>query len=747
MEKTVNRPRFLVILSAVMAAVMLAISPLQVFAVNEKAANTYISELIAVSESQLGDEKLKDYTVVETPIYNNTLDAGNGAGKTYLAYKTTDRPEEAITDIRVMNMNGGWSFAEYESYLQDLTDNAKRNAARLWDAVCEFRDYYENYADSMENVRYAYDLLNVFYDDDVTDKNGEPMRLGDLLLSDKISDAYDEVFIDLLLECNLSVLQVIETALATACSRDENGVSFLDTVSENYPDLIYEYGDDYFYDETADAILASMDSLREDVLFYESCARMYSGLDEEELEAKMCGTDSAVQWASGKLLKKTLTETEYSGIDGEYETLYDLFFPEDEDLLDEDHLLGQLRPIAAAMSKGLRSTMTLGIRQIVSICAAKEGQYYGLYNAMLEDPEDAGVMKNGISAFFDVDREIYEDHAVAMTSDALRGNAVGDMSWNEGQKQLDDTAKEHEIAGKFLIACSVVMGTVIPLMGLAILSDTSVTLLSFIKDFLGMMTFQLFTGSTATIGGLLAGALLSWTVVLSVAGFIVALVLLIRSRGEDTLYYDDYVEIPGMICDYRRVTDPETGEKTENYIYYKGVVDPCGVKSTALFAQKGKSAQLLPDNPKGVMDLCGWELRGARQWLALYTTKDRRAGYPIRCDETFCVTGENKSGLFAAFFGDDSSKACDLAQFYNHSIEKNPDADERFRSSPVYLGYTVDDQAVYTDSAEQRVTDRLVGSAVASGASWAMGAIGLALGCAGGFIVGKSSKKKTKTEK
>ena len=750
MEKTVNRPWFLVLLSAVMAAVMLAISPLQVYAVTTKTANTYISELILVTGDQLKDEKLKDYTVLDTPIYKNELDSGNGAGATYLAYKTTDRPEEAITDIRAMNMNGGWSFAEYENYLDELQDNAEKLAGGLWAAVLEFRDLYNNEETRTENVEYAYELLNLLYDDDVTDADGDPMRLGDLFADpDIIKSSTDERYTTIFLESNVDALQMIYTALGNACSKTD-GMTFLERIAEDPFELLYEYCDDDSLDSAVDQLMLSIDNAREYINYYQNSAHFESFPSDEVRQAyltalgeqdKRDGTSCLTDWMKGYTLTKELCRVEYFGTEGDFETLYDLITVDDDLYEDDEYMLPNLRPLVGAMSEGMRNLMVLGLSQIVSICTTRDGHYRDTLDELEAEEGYGDVLENGISIFAGIDREIYEEHAVAMTSAAIRANAEGDSSWRETLENNEDAAKLHSVSQTVMIVSGSLIFAGLVVIGLIFAGD--VTVGESVQLLVQLLTFSLSSlgGAGYQILGVIWGTML-WGAILSVAAFIVAVVLFCLSKKTEEPEYDTYLEIPGMLCDYRTVTDRKTGAEIDEYIYYYGVADPCGVRETALFANDGQKAQELPENKKGVMDIYNWELRGERQWLALYTTKDRRAGYPIRSDAAFCVTGENKSGLFAAFFGDESSKACDLAQFYNFSISSNPKADDKKQVSPVYLGYTVDENAKYEDSAEQQVMGRLVGSAVSNGASWVMSAIGLALGCVGGFIVGKHSKKK-----
>lgn len=748
------------VLSFLLAMLMAVMTPLTVFA--KASEDKYVKEIIIITADQINDAKNDGWIVVETPLYTNPLDEKNGATSTYLAYKTTNTANEAITDIRAMNMNGGWSFAEYEDLLDSLKESAKKQAATLWNAVVEFRRYYKTNGDR-ENVRYAYDLLNVLVDDDVKDANGNPMKLGDLLLNEElIPSAECETFTTLFLESNVKVLQVIYSALATACSKNSAGKTFLDVLNENQNDLTWNYADDDSLDTDVNALLSSWYDARDSVLYYESCVESYESLLEADEVNK---TDNSVRYIEGKTLTEALSGVEYWGPEYEYDSLLDCLMSNfDEltsDMSDEEkehYILVRLRPVVAAMTPGLRCAMALGFARIVCISVTEDGNYYTVLDELTKDEEKKAVMDEGISVFYGVDREIYEDHYTALTSAALRANAEGDTSWQKAQSKEDQRQLFDDIAKWMAVGSGVLFGVSAGYISMAAGLFAQNFGLSFGKSLGNILTATseiryVGEGANAFIraaGEMLMAAFMIAGAVIAIAGFIVALVLYLIPGGED-LVYTDYKEIPAKLCDYRVTFDEETKEEIEDskqYIYYDCALNPYGVRTVSLFAQDDKEAQQLPENKKPSMDIFNWELRGNRQWLCLYATKDRRAGFPIKNGSLQIQNEMKTAGLKVPTFSGSNKTGFDLASLYNKSVKDNPAAsgnDNNYTSS-VYLYYAMDPDAVYEKTTTDSVLDILssrVGSAVSNGATWAIGAIGLLLGGFGGIMI-KSNAKNTK---
>ncbi len=150
----------------------------------------YVEEIILVN-GDAEKKKAEDdgYYVYETPLYEE------GSQKTYMAVKTTNDPRNAVTDIRAMSMNGGWSVDEYKTAIKEQKELIENLVNNTWNAVLEYR---KNYASANEKIKtvakYAHDGLNSLYDDDfmvddtpndgVDNPNPKTALLGDLFLKE-----------------------------------------------------------------------------------------------------------------------------------------------------------------------------------------------------------------------------------------------------------------------------------------------------------------------------------------------------------------------------------------------------------------------------------------------------------------------------------------------------------------------------------------------------------------------------------
>ncbi|MEG0021209.1 MAG: hypothetical protein RR728_11720, partial [Oscillospiraceae bacterium] len=182
---------------------------LNVFAAGQK---EYISEL-KWGSSTIGSGNEKWLT---DNGYKMVDDArmGSGGEDLRLGYKTTTNPNEAITDIAVMNMHGGYSFSEYENLLKEQKAATDKIVSSLLLGVKEYRD---NYAAGSPAAKYACDMMNQFKEDD----SGKLM--GDFLL-DPASN--EKKLSTVFLQANGAYFTVIKQNLALACTpygKDDKG--------------------------------------------------------------------------------------------------------------------------------------------------------------------------------------------------------------------------------------------------------------------------------------------------------------------------------------------------------------------------------------------------------------------------------------------------------------------------------------------------------------------------------------------
>ena len=158
-----------IITSALLCMTMLVLSPAQVIASAESNGKKYISE-VKVGMGESSDEASKElldegYTILADD-KGNYADLNEDAGAksplkggpnqkiVYLGYKTTDDASDAITDLAVMNMNGGFSYQEYENLMKTQMDTQiKPFVDRFISTLSEYRENLKKPQDSANYKR------------------------------------------------------------------------------------------------------------------------------------------------------------------------------------------------------------------------------------------------------------------------------------------------------------------------------------------------------------------------------------------------------------------------------------------------------------------------------------------------------------------------------------------------------------------------------------------------------------------
>ena len=198
-----TKTRFVRLVTALMLAVLVCgLLPVQVFA---EAQPEYISEMRIGNASDEKDayqslvdagftvmtyntnytngdvnKKFKTYADLNQGGSSKAYGFRKGSSVVYLGYKTTKNKDEAITDIVAMEMNGNYSFVDYQNLLSQMKDT------QLLPFIAKFaatlREYRKNYSSKntllQAKAQYVHDVLNHFREDD----SGK--LLGDLLLNE-----------------------------------------------------------------------------------------------------------------------------------------------------------------------------------------------------------------------------------------------------------------------------------------------------------------------------------------------------------------------------------------------------------------------------------------------------------------------------------------------------------------------------------------------------------------------------------
>ena len=239
-------------LALIMAAVLAFISPANAFA--EAKPALYIKDIM-VGMGETADEAKKALTDAGFTVLDQNLNEGAGSAfKTekfvYLGYKTTPVAADAITDLAVMNMSGGYSFTDYQALMDKYRDSQVRPFIDKFIAtIKEYREnYYSEIPGNKSKADFAYSVLSQILEDDTGSNMGDlllnPTR-EELGLSDEAYKALSRKekakTVDLttaIMQGNTQVVCLMEQMLAIAA--DTNEKTWLERLSELGPDGLME---------------------------------------------------------------------------------------------------------------------------------------------------------------------------------------------------------------------------------------------------------------------------------------------------------------------------------------------------------------------------------------------------------------------------------------------------------------------------------------------------------------------------
>ena len=162
--------------------------------------DTYLYETLDEAVSRAQEE---GFTLIRDNLNNGS---GILASSVYLGYKTTEDPEEAITDIRTLAMDRDYYLYNYNELREYLKSSNESTANTMYRASQVFAD---NYRAGSPKAIDAYEGLNLFY----VDKKNE--KLGDYILEGK---ADLELFLDIAIKASSgtagAVLSFLNTGIA-----------------------------------------------------------------------------------------------------------------------------------------------------------------------------------------------------------------------------------------------------------------------------------------------------------------------------------------------------------------------------------------------------------------------------------------------------------------------------------------------------------------------------------------------------
>ena len=352
----------------------------------------------------LENTKLEGYKVLKENLNSNSGETG-----VWLVYKTTTNVDEAITDIAVMQMDGGYTEGNY----QEMIEKSRLEYLGMGKIYLEAIKYFTKaYNEGNFLAKSAYRQLN-FYSglDDYKTK-----RLGDIFVSGALTDSD---LATLFLQGNTHVLNNIRSLLAMGVSYNEDGMHYLERVGKIVEQMGEGEGYEPFEEVEVEISLVDEDELElyskliaPNIPVFRNMFEELAAYEDELIYDDGEFTDLEIKYAEYKAIANMMRAVNY--LNGK--TLYDFCM---EYTLDKSDYTS-IYPLAAALNDG-QAAMT------------KTAHYYDVVRySMTEFPEetiDAQISASeenykdvAFSVYAGVDRDIFNGN-FAITSAATRADA------------------------------------------------------------------------------------------------------------------------------------------------------------------------------------------------------------------------------------------------------------------------------------------------------------------------------------
>lgn len=583
---------------------------------------------------------------------NANLNEGTGEKGVYMGYKITTDPKEAITDIKLMNMKGGYSTTSKKEILKQQGEVIAKLAEEFYDIGYAFKlNYWRGQTAALK----AYEALNFFR---LKENEGSTPKEEDGLGYAIINDNFGlQAFTELLLFGNTAVLETVIKLLSLGATVD--GGDWLTKLS-----LLGPYDPSFTYSpDPQDLKLRSEDLLNTirvyskiynifeksgtyDKPTYDKDGKLivkeYPELTAEEMSLKNANLPLADMY---KLAFDSLENYKW----GEDKTLKD-FFCSLETMTKSD--AKQLYPLVYVLSDAEFASLGFGaILEMILGVNAKDSDFE-LYDEVLESVSEGLTMYlwEGVDAAL-----IEKNVTIGFTAEADRHMAdTGETEFYSRESEyLNDFAHRRNIA--------IAIGTI----GLGILGISKVGM-GISMTVLGVETATAAMEAIGFWGGCFRffSCLAGWgaTYIVAIVAAVVLLYSIVRLIIDwHNEQYPDLSKYP--IPDY--MYDVKSDDRSHKaFVMYK-VIDEFG---------KDKAADL--------------NAYSGKQWLAVYVSRDGKSGKPVEAD--FIVKKGNGT------VPDDYTPLSEYGEVYAKNLN---DYDRHDSVSGVYVFFKQDKEAaVSSDS-------------------------------------------------
>ena len=346
----------------------------------------------------LADTELEGYRVLDAD-----LNVATGEIGVWLAYSTTTDIDDAITDIAVMQMNGGYREGNY----QEMIKQSYQEYLALGDNYLVAIDYFNRALDAGHYLtEIAHRQLN-FYNvvtEGITDEpDFEGERIGDIFYNGIERKELATMF----MEGNSHALDNIRSLLAMGVSYNPDGTTYLEKVgeeAERYASNPKVY-DNEDYSNLA-ALIAPVIKIFGDMFRELDLHADELNYEDEDL------TELELKYLEYQSIATLMRKVDYPGD----KTLYDFCYNYELNLDD----VSEIYPFVAALNEG-------------QLAMVKVNHFYDVvrYSVMMEQSDDVDEKLSALeeeyaeypfNVYSGVDRTIYRD-TFALTSEAYRADA------------------------------------------------------------------------------------------------------------------------------------------------------------------------------------------------------------------------------------------------------------------------------------------------------------------------------------
>ncbi len=590
---------------AVITAVSVSAQVFSVAANDDSTTQTeYIGEL-TVARASSSEQAKKKLTDNGYEVFDQDLMEGAGGSFLYIGYKTTNDKSKAITDINMMNMNGGFRDVKYREIAESQLPELDSMVDDLQKTIAEVR---ENFAKGSPAAKACVDALNLFTYKTLDGSFSQP--LGNWIIMGK---TYDSRLRDLLLIGNQKVVGYIYGMLALGVADYNKGDTPVDVSSfsqsytndnpRNWLERFASYTKEDFdeigneekekYRIEATALLPQLKNFADE---YKSAIKRA----QEEKDGKLPDTDSGFVYLScydflNKYSYNDIPLGEYIlGIaDGTYDSVKDMY------------------PLLRALTDGQRSVIRTGFLTSLLLSCDNTKDNYSKIKAEIKNIKNEIKEENGgsLSVWYATDVTLY-DKQVGITDTAARASAASSRydylnpTVDSADAKIDnciDTANA-------IMKCSFGAAMVISA-GFAAYLGTGSSIIG---------TLAAMNALAMTSVGWFVGALCVWApIVLGIACvavifwcFVTKLVMWAKEKYD--YYHPTYSAIPDTMFSY----------DNDNYIEYTALTDIDTGKPIDINDKQGNS------------------------WNALYYTRDTQMGEPIEVKTKTVYTDEGSTKTY-----------------------------------------------------------------------------------------------------